>query len=60
MQDNEQAKFLELIEQYGYDPVHTAIVAGAENQAGGINYIATVLQNGSRYSPEKWRAEHGL
>ena len=58
MQNSEQAQFLGFFSKYGYDELHEAIVKAAENQAGGINYIGTVLQNGDSYSPEKWRAEH--
>lgn len=58
MSNSEQAQFLGFFSKYGYDELHEAIVKAAENQAGGINYIGTVLQNGDSYSPEKWKAEH--
>jgi predicted phage replisome organizer len=57
--NQEQAAFMMLYEQYGDKQLREAITTAALNNAGGINYIKTVLSNGSSYSPDKWRAEHG-
>ena len=56
---HEQFAFMILYDQYGDKQLRDAISSAALNNAGGINYIKTVLQNGTNYSPEKWRAEHG-